>query len=68
MAKFKVVTHKLTGASFGRTVVSHCADLDRAIGLVSVAHAAPSALDVMTFQRLRDSLPAAFVAGLGIEL
>jgi hypothetical protein len=58
----------LTSASFGRTVITNCYDLDRAIGLTSVSHVAPSALDVMCFVRLRDLLPATFIAGLGIEL
>jgi hypothetical protein len=43
-------------------------DLDRALGLASVSHLAPSAIDVVTFARLRPSLPAAFVTGIGLDL
>ena len=57
----------LTGASFGRTVITGCLELDRAVGLTTINHAAPSALDVVTFERLRGKLPSAFVAGLGIK-
>jgi len=56
----------LTGASFGRTVVTGCVDLDRATGLTTITHAADSAIDVVTFERLRATLPSAFVTGLGI--
>ena len=56
-----------TDASFGRTVVTSCHDLERAIGLVTISHVAPSSLDVNTFQRLRTLLPAAFLAGIGVE-
>ena len=43
-------------------------DLVRAIGLATISHVAPSALDVMTFRRLSALLPATFVAGIGVEL
>jgi uncharacterized protein YjbI with pentapeptide repeats len=56
-----------TGASLGRTVITNCHELERAIGLATISHVAPSALDVMTFRRLRAELPAAFIAGLGID-
>jgi hypothetical protein len=49
-------------------VVTGCLDLDRAIGLTAITHGAPSSIDVVTFERLRATLPSAFVAGLGIRL
>jgi hypothetical protein len=64
----KLAGADLTGASVGRTVLTNCGDLDRALGLASVSHLAPSAIDVVTFARLRPSLPAAFVTGIGLDL
>jgi uncharacterized protein YjbI with pentapeptide repeats len=58
----------LADASLGRTVLTNCHDLDRAKGLATISHVAPSALDVVSFARLRQRLPAVFVAGLGVDL
>ena len=62
-----LATADLTDASLGRTVLTNCHDLDRAMGLATISHVAPSALDVVSFARLRERLPAAFVAGLGVD-
>jgi hypothetical protein len=50
----------------GLTVITNCGDLDRVTGLVTISHVAPSALDVETFQGLRETFPTAFFAGIGV--
>jgi hypothetical protein len=48
-------------------VLTNCLDLDRAVGLASISHLAPSAIDVAMFARVGASLPAAFVVGIGLQ-
>jgi len=47
-------------------VVARCRDLHRAIGLASVEHGSPSALDVETLRYCGASLPREFLKAFGV--